>query len=626
MEQSTMNEKDIQHDRQSDVIDTTISQEEQTNSELSQVNGMKLDSEVGANDTQWFYVAKNYYSGEIYNIDKDGNLIASLSYADGKIDIDSKKNMTPDEESKVLTMIRNSRKQIDFVKRQEELKEEIKGYPEFNESLFQLFEPDKTFLRFKSQKSILRSLMDSDNFSFMRVLLSIVYLKKYDDFINMLGIVIDIKTLSDSKLDNLIKFIYNWSKTGELPPIKAAFNWIGLPYSKEFCEEYLLDEKRLENCINFYYKEVIKKRYKHLSEFLREYDGPVEKVKNLVDIIEKQSKPPTINDTFNELQEYLDSKENEIRLSTGIKELDDKEFYLPKGKICSVFAYTGSFKTMFSSNVAYNIMKSGGNVLYLSLEISKSEMYINFLSRHSYNYDKNLSHSDIKANRITQDDKDYLFKIIYPDFKEELKQHLIIYDETDISSNNYATFNKLLSQADREFIKQTGTGIDLIIVDHLNLLKFGMNSKVQNDYSAVNHWMSYFRKNCIDFLSKKKQVAILCACQSSREGYKKAKKDGKYDLTSIAEGNEIERSSAYVLSLYTSESDRENNTTQMQILKLRDEAPSDELIEVHLAPKYYTFGIEPEKNADTDNSPDGNPPIKENSQDVINYFRGSSDE
>ena len=47
---------------------------------------------------------------------------------------------------------------------------------------------------------------------------------------------------------------------------------------------------------------------------------------------------------------------------------------------------------------------------------------------------------------------------------------------------------------ENEFIKRTGHGVDLLIVDHINLLKFSEERKM-NDYAAVNHWMSYFRKN-----------------------------------------------------------------------------------------------------------------------------------
>lgn len=558
----------------------------------------KENTTKSATDSQWFYALKNdsNRSGYIYNIDNDGNLITELQ-VNAWGDVHSTENEYIDEKQKqqIQKAISNSKKQIDFLKQQEQLKEEIKGYPELNETALRLFEPDKTLIRFKNEKNQLRALLDPQVVCWKRILLSIVYLNKYDEFIEMKNKgVISVKDLSPFKSEDiLIRLINDYTiQNKKLPSIQLAFNVIKLPYSEEFCKEYLLNEDELDYEIKKRYKTATENKIKAMSEMLKNYNGPIEDIIKLANALMDSSRPSILIDNFNDLQNYLENKEEEIKLSTGIKELDNKQFQLSKGKICSVFGYTGSFKTMFCTNVAYNNMLNGLNIVYLSLEISKMEMYINFLSRHSYGYDKKLSHSDIKAGRITKDDKDYLFNTIYQNFKDTLKRHLIVYDETDISSNTYHVFDKLLSQADKEFIKNTGTGVDMVIVDHLNLLKFGNNGKLQNDYSAVNHWMSYFRKNCIDFVGQKKQVAMLCACQSSREGYKDAKKHNGYNLTSIAEGNEIERSSTYVLSIYTTENDREENRTQMQILKLRDEAPSEDLIPILLEPKYYTFGID----------------------------------
>ena len=110
--------------------------------------------------------------------------------------------------------------------------------------------------------------------------------------------------------------------------------------------------------------------------------------------------------------------------------------------------------------------------------------------------------------------------------------------------------------------------------------------------------MSYFRKNCVNFLGQNKKIAILCACQSSREGYKEACKNGKYRLTNIAEGNEIERSSQLVLSLYTSEEDYQNNQTHLQVLKYRDGKIPEDTIDINLAPQYYAFDVKTNNKKD----------------------------
>ena len=568
-----------------------------------------------AEDTQWFYVIKTAYNdygdatgfGRIYNIDKEGNLIANLNVDNCQLtQSDGQEAISEEDKKKLLKSIKNSKEQIDFLARQNELESVIKGFPEVNEPILRLFDPQSTIIRFKNERSLLRAIFTSRDNDIFRALLSLAALNKVELFNELIdnGIlkendfyayIIENTLLSACKTIymTMIYWINNYSK---MPSVEFLANQIGIPYYKEVFDSYLWDEEVIETWVTANYTRMKEHKFKFLmSEINR---GSIKEIDEIVDSLNDiQSKYDSSNlkldDKYDDLETYLEEKENEVTLSTGIKALDDRSFQLVKGKICSIFAYTGSFKTMFCTNVAYNAMKNGANVVYISLEIDKREMYFNFLSRHSYSdtFETKISHSDIKVGRINEDEKTYLFNELSPHFKNELKEHLIVYDETDISSNTYSIFTNLLSKAENKFMKETGKGVDLIIVDHINLLKFG-GERMQNDYSSVNHWMAYFRKNSIDFLGKGKQVAILCAAQSSREGFKEATKNhGKYSLTSIAEGNEIERSAAYVLSIYTSDEDRKKNKTQIQILKYRDDAHDDNPIPMLVDPKYYAFGI-----------------------------------
>lgn len=546
--------------------------------------------------TPWYYRIKDGYNTEeeLFNIDSDGNVIAKLNRKNFKDIVQENGTLVTYDNEKLKAVFENAHEQIRFIDKQKELKEEIKGYPELSAEALQLIDLDKTLLRFRNQKSTLRTILRAGKTNMLRIILSIVSLNKYDEYIEMIDKGIIVRNENGNKTCN---FVYDYTlEHKKFPSLQSIFDNLELPYSKEFCKEYLFNEDDIMYWINFCYETKTKENMKILAENIKSNMNSIT-INDIVTasnkILEK-SNPKVINDEYDDLEKYLENKEKEIQLTTGIKALNDEGFQLTKGKICSVFAYTGSFKTMFCTNVAFDILRKCANVVYISLEIDKKDMYFNFLSRYSYynSTSNQISHSDIKSGNLTKEEKDYLFNELHPDFGECYKKHLIIYDEKDITTNTYEVFNSLLSKAENQFIKTTGNGVDLIIVDHINLLKFG-GERIQNDYSAVNHWMSYFRKNAIDFLSKGKQVAILCAAQSSREGFKEATKHkGKYSLTSIAEGNEIERSSSYVLSIYTSDNDRKNNKTQMQILKSRDATHNDDLIEILIDPKYYAFGID----------------------------------
>lgn len=593
-----------------------ITKEATINGEGSSINDSTKEATttdtIFDNNSNWYYVVENQLSygnstGRIYNIDKDGNLIASLDISgintpkleqvDGNI-------ISQEDKEQICKSITNSIKQIDFLQTQNELVKEIKGFPEVNEPLLKLFDQNKVCMKFKDERSLLRAIFTSKDNDIFKALLSMAALNKVDLFNQLIDnqvlreddfytYIIDNSLLSACKIiyENMIYWVEEYSK---MPPLEFLLSQIQIPYYKEIIDSYLWGEEALKTWVDANYIRMKEDKFKYLlSEINR---GNIKEINSIIDSlsnIEETYKPYNgkLQDPYDDLEQYIESKENEVTLFTGIKPLDDEQFTIAKGKICSVFAYTGSFKTMFCTNVAYKLLGFNTNVVYMSLEIDKREMYINFLSRYSYDDGSPLSHSDIKCCKLGDYDKKYLFEELQPHFAERRKKHLIIFDETDFTTNTQSECTKLLSSAENEFIKRTGHGVDLLIVDHVNLLKFG-GERIMNDYSAVNHWMSYFRKNAIDFLGTGKQIAILCAAQSSREGFKEATKHkGKYSLTSIAEGNEIERSSSYVLSIYTSDDDRKANKTKMQILKYRDGSHTDDLLEVLIEPKYYAFGV-----------------------------------
>lgn len=582
-------------------------------------------------DYELFYTYKNSnLSGDIYVADKSGNLITKINIENisnyKNLDNNGMEILESDRE-KIIRAINESKEQINFMSEQMKLKEEIKGYPEYNEKVFELYKPNNIEFRFKNEKNLLRAMLKPNgDYEDFRLLLSIVKEKDIDYFNQLVddkvlnSTTFPLSPVSHSKI--IFSSIQNFiTLHNEFPPIKALVNAINIPYSKEFFDEYLYDDKIIDIIIQNRYLTLRKKYCRQVSETLKSDIEVSNEILEKLRQAELMTLPPNSDSVFDNLQSVFENKIDNEKLSTGIKILDENNAYIKKGKISTVFAYTGNFKTMFCSNVAYNAIKNNSNVLYLSLEISKVEMYINFLSRHSYNFDRKISHSDIKNSNLSSDDKNYLYNTIYTDFKNKLKSNLIVYDETDIDLNTYGSFSKLFYQADSNFKKKTGKGVDLIIIDHLNLLKFESGEKVQNDYSAVNHWMSFFRKNAINFLGQKKQIAILCACQSSREGYKTAVKNQRYQLTGIAEGNEIERSSQLVLSIYTTDEYRNKNKSQMQILKLRDDKPTDQLLDVGLDPKYYTFGLEVEQShfVNNDEVSDGYEKL-ENDCNIVSAF------
>lgn len=219
-------------------------------------------------------------------------------------------------------------------------------------------------------------------------------------------------------------------------------------------------------------------------------------------------------------------------------------------------------------------------------------MYIKWLSRHSFSFPISIKHQDIKLHKLSTDKKNYLFDTIYTDFKKKFKDHLHIVDETQIISYTTDGFSVLLKEIDNLFLQNTGHEIDLIIIDHIQLLKYDENNKNRvGEASTINYWVNYFRQQCMNFLDTKRQVAIILLSQANRGGWEWAvKHDGSYQLTALAEANELERASSLVISVFTSDRLKSVQRAKVQLLKCRDGQTMEMSMDVFADLAYYTFG------------------------------------
>lgn len=226
-------------------------------------------------------------------------------------------------------------------------------------------------------------------------------------------------------------------------------------------------------------------------------------------------------------------------------------------------------------------------------------MYIKWLSRHSFNSTINIKHQDIKLHKLDDKCKKYLFEDIYRDFKTRYKPHLHIVDETQIYSYTTDGFSILLNDIDKIFTEETGHGIDVVFVDHIQLLKFDESrNKTSNETTVINYWVDYFRKQCMNFLNSKRQISIILLSQANREGWKSAQYEngkkgivaGNYKLTALAEANELERASSMVISVFTSDPLKAIKQAKVQLLKCRDGQTMEDAVGVFADLAYYTFG------------------------------------
>ena len=265
---------------------------------------------------------------------------------------------------------------------------------------------------------------------------------------------------------------------------------------------------------------------------------------SLIDSIDKKYK--SIIDTFS--SDYKSSK-----VDKGIpflcSAIDDLTGGISEGELCTILGASGSMKTTYSSNIAYNALKMGKNVLYLSLEELPIQLYSKWLSRASVDVGKPLETQKIIRHKLDEKDIDVLFNEIEPYFSG-LEGKLYIVGEQDLWDYSLQSIEDKFREVDILAKERTGHGIDLLVVDHIQLIKFAVTD--MNETSVINMYVSFFRQQCLSWLHEDRSIAVILLSQANREGVTYASKhEGTYLATHVAEASEIIRASSYIISVYT---------------------------------------------------------------------------
>lgn len=257
--------------------------------------------------------------------------------------------------------------------------------------------------------------------------------------------------------------------------------------------------------------------------------------------------------------------------------------------------------TTFATNIGYNnAYKMGYNVVFVSLEVPKEDIIFNVLSRHSFDtkFGKYpyVGHDKIRKCLLSEEEEEFVFDTVLTDFEEESKGDLIILDETDFSEFSFPEIRKKLEEVD----DRIDGGIDAIIWDNANLFKFSsMEDRWgMSQYDIVNEYVSWIRQLSIKWLKDKetgeyRQLVNIILAQANRKGWQKAvRRNGKYDLTAIAEANELERAAYRVFSIFTDENLKQSKECKLQILKNRSGPTIYEPVSVFADPEPYVIGDE----------------------------------
>jgi replicative DNA helicase len=254
----------------------------------------------------------------------------------------------------------------------------------------------------------------------------------------------------------------------------------------------------------------------------------IEQGSTLIETNSNSSEIYSLSDVYDNVMNKLEVNAGNVKFSgidTGSRKLNYALGGWQEGMIV-VAARPSMGKTIVGLDFAKSSAKSGKRVLFLSLEMPKESLLYRYISSEAPEY----KYSDIKANRITQED---VAKIRISNARE-LKRLPIFFYDSDNRDINYLSM--VLTTECRK------NKIDIVVIDYMQLIRDNQ-MRGQDDFSQVSSVSNKIQK-----LTRKLNIPIICLSQLSRGA--EGRSDKRPQLSDIRSSGNIEQDASVVIGLY----------------------------------------------------------------------------
>lgn len=260
--------------------------------------------------------------------------------------------------------------------------------------------------------------------------------------------------------------------------------------------------------------------------------------------------------------EDMGERPENVGFVTGITEIDQCTNGFQPGTTGSICAFVSEGKSTTWVSAIYKNIKQDKRGILFSLEMHPDIVWLQFQSRFLYEEHGIEIRAQELINRTLTDEKKKLVAQYDEEFRELMNNSLIILDES-VLNKKILTNPRLLTSLLRSVEAKLGR-LDFVIWDHANQFDLMYPDSGNMIIRAITSTCKTYKNSSgLPFFNG-------LAVQTNREGWKRAKKkDGKYDIAAISDLNEIERSSTYVLFLFTSEDMRMQQETKVTLAKNR---------------------------------------------------------
>lgn len=231
--------------------------------------------------------------------------------------------------------------------------------------------------------------------------------------------------------------------------------------------------------------------------------------------------PVSLSDAFGEAMVYVDSRGEAGGLTTGFRDLDGITGGLEPGQLVIVAARPSVGKTVFGCNVADHVARSGGSVLFCTLEMSRREIGMRIMSARA-----GVSVHAMRSG--TKDAEDW--RRMSDQVPAAKNQRMVIDDTAAVTVGHVRSKVRRLARK---------SGVSLVVLDYLQLMRGDGDNRTQ-EMGSISRGLKA--------LAKELQVPIIALAQLNRGVEGRA--DKRPMLSDLRDSGEIEQDADIVVMLH----------------------------------------------------------------------------
>lgn len=286
--------------------------------------------------------------------------------------------------------------------------------------------------------------------------------------------------------------------------------------------------------------------------------------------------PEIVRSSFGSLDNLYKQGRDVTGLATHYQQFDSMTSGLQPSELIIIAARPSMGKTAWAINIAENAAVRGGKIVgVFSLEMSKEALLRRMLASQSM-----VNSSHIQTGFLTREDRDRLTGGL-----ERLAESKIFIDDTPGIS-----LAEMRAKARR--LKQQGNGLDLIVVDYLQLMSAGSGSASGRRPENRTQEVSAISRG-LKALAKELRIPVIALSQLSRASEQRGG-DKKPILSDLRESGSIEQDADVVAFIhregyYNREDENPENKNQADIIIAKQRNGPTGTVKLVYIPEFTRF-------------------------------------